>query len=359
MVQATSPRDEGSGATFGDAIGASLERLGEARYIGRQIGAGTFLSVFLRAFHFLLDPSLRGPGKIEASTLDRRYHALLERDLENARLGRYPRELLFDFPTTHYLKLLPAGLTEIPRILWRRLRRGIHDLPEIEHRENYPEYYLRNFHWQSDGWFSSRSARLYDLSVETLFVGTADVMRRMALAPLTLAVSGLERPRILDVACGTGRFLLQVHRAIPAAKLCGIDLSPHYLKEAQRVLEAVQGLSLIEDNAESMPLQDGSFDAVTSVFLFHELPKDVRRRVMKEVLRVLRPGGTFVVSDSAQLSESSEIEYFLSGFPQLYHEPYFKGYLSDDLGIALAELGFEVLSTEPHFVSKVVVAKKP
>src|SRR5215813_2273538 len=76
VVQAASPRSEGLGASFGSVIEAGLDRLNDVRYIGRQLGAGTFLSVFLRAFHFLLDPKLKGPSKREATALDRRYRAL-------------------------------------------------------------------------------------------------------------------------------------------------------------------------------------------------------------------------------------------------------------------------------------------
>jgi ubiquinone/menaquinone biosynthesis C-methylase UbiE len=170
---------------------------------------------------------------------------------------------------------------------------------------------------------------------------------------------GLEHPRILDVACGTGRFLGQLHSTLPNAKLFGIDLSPNYLKHATQVLSAVPGISLVQDNAEKMPFRDESFDAVTSIFLFHELPKDARRNVMAEIYRVLRPGGTVAICDSAQLEESAELTSFLEGFPTIYHEPYYKGYLRDSLGRALGEVGFEVISSEPHFVSKVVVARRP
>src|SRR5438874_2130045 len=131
-----------------------IDALGTARYLGAHAGAGKLFFVFLRAFHFLLHPGARSSNKDDDRAIERRYKALLERDLENVRVGRYPRELLFEFPTMQFLRLAPTALTEIPRIFWRRLRRDIHDLPEIENRDTYPAYYLRNFHWQTDGWFS-------------------------------------------------------------------------------------------------------------------------------------------------------------------------------------------------------------
>ena len=183
-------------------------------------------------------------------------------------------------------------------------------------------------------------------------------MRRMAIPPVVDAVRGLDRPRVLDLACGTGRFLLQLHRALPHAQLFGLDMSGPYLRRATELLAGTD-VSLVADNAEAMPLASAAFDAVTSVFLFHELPADARRRVMREAWRVLLPGGRFVVCDSAQLADSPELARVMRGFAATYHEPYYKGYMRDDLAALMAECGFEVEHSAPHLVSKVVVGRKP
>ena len=226
-------------------------------------------------------------------------------------------------------------------------------------RNRYPDYYLRNFHWQTDGWLSDRSARIYDFGVDLLFGGATDVMRRMVVPPVASAVRGIDAPRILDIACGTGRLLGALHAALPDARLHGLDLSPFYLAEARKRLADARELTLCVENAETLPFRDGYFDAVTSVFLFHELPRDARRRVAAEALRVLRPGGRFVVLDSAQLSESADIAYFLDEFHRLYHEPYYKGYLRDDLDAMLAEVGFTAVGAEPAFVAKLAWGSRP
>jgi ubiquinone/menaquinone biosynthesis C-methylase UbiE len=164
---------------------------------------------------------------------------------------------------------------------------------------------------------------------------------------------------VLDVACGTGRFLLQLHRAAPDVRLYGLDLSPNYIGRARRNLAHVPDATLLVENAEAMPLQDSTFDAVTSVFLFHELPRDARRNVVREVYRVLKPGGRFVICDSAQLSDSPELAIFLDRFEDLYHEPYYKSYVRDDLAGLLSEQGFERVSSAAHFLSKIVAGEKP
>ena len=58
----------------------------------------------------------------------------------------------------------------------RRDRDGWNEIPFDS--KMYPEYYLRNFHYQTDGWLSSDSAKVYEFQTETLFLGAQDAMQR-------------------------------------------------------------------------------------------------------------------------------------------------------------------------------------
>ena len=307
-----------------------------------------------------MTPNGERPGPEVVAEVARRFEKLLARDVENVDAGFYPREVLFGFPLGRYLRKWPVALAEFPRIWWRSRREAHDELPAEVRRDAYPSYYLRTFHWQTDGWFSDRSADLYDAEVEFLFGGTADIMRRMSIPPLVESLRGRSRPRILDVGCGTGRFLKQLAAAFPDARLYGVDLSPYYLRRAHAVVgEDAAELSLLAENAESLPFPDGYFDAVSCVFLFHELPKRARRKVMNEMARVVRPGGTVVVCDSTQMADSAGLGVVLESFPQTYHEPYYKSYLRDDLTGIARESGLTVEGAETHFVSRVVAARRP
>lgn len=294
-----------------------------------------------------------------------RYWALLAEDFENAQRGVYPAELLFDVPFSAYAGNVPRFLLDAPRILERIEAKNHRDLPPDVNLSAFPAYYRRTFHWQTDGYFSRHSAELYDLGVELLFIGTADVMRRQLLAEVVR-----RKPpgtlRLLDVGMGTGRFLRQAASALPGSELCGVDLSPWYVSHAREQLGApargpagaAVGARLEVANAEALPFADGSFDVVTSIFMLHELPRRVRRAALAEMHRVLAPGGSLVLEDAAQPSDSRELIPALDQFHRDLHEPFFADYLDDDLAALVAECGFGSVATAPHFVAKVVSATK-
>lgn len=335
-----------------------VARLVETGYRAQKTAQAIVSGALIRVFHHLVKTDLELPSPQERKALQRRFEALIASELDNVRAGHYPEKVLYQTGLLDALKALPDGVREIPRVIARARNNRYDDLPTLAHPERYPRYYRRNFHWQSDGWFSERSARRYDPGVDFLFGGTADVMRRMIVPDVANAIAPLQAPRVLDIATGTGRSLSQVALARPDARFVGLDLSAPYLKFAATHLD-IADLSLVADNAEAMPFADQTFDAVTCVFLFHELPSDARRNVVAEAFRVLRPGGLFAVLDSAQLDTASDIAFFLESFPKLYHEPYYKGYLRDPLPIMFSDLGFEVLRDTTHFVSRAVIARRP
>jgi ubiquinone/menaquinone biosynthesis C-methylase UbiE len=296
--------------------------------------------------------------------IQRRRRALHAQDLANVDAGAYPRELLFDIPMGRYLRALPRLLRDAPNVVRRRRENAYQEVPAGLDRAQYPAYYRRTFHWQTDGYFSEHSAEIYELGVELLFRGTADVMRRQIIPPISELVRArgdASQLRVLDVACGTGRSLHQLARAHPTMQLTGVDLSPAYLEVARKRLRkaGAQHVTFVHANAEKLPFPDASFDAVSSVYLFHELPRNARRNVVREMLRVVKPGGVIVIEDSAQPSESPNLEHVLRGFPVDFHEPFYADYLEDDIAAMLAELGANVQSTAQALVAKVVIARAP
>lgn len=269
-----------------------------------------------------------------------------------------------DEPPAHladHLERVSEMFREIPEALRRQGERAFGTAREEAAAAGLPDYFVQDFHFQDGGYLTDKSARLYDIQVETLFRGSALAMRRQALRPIADYMRGRDQRTVslLDVACGTGRLLREIRRVYPAMQLLGLDLSGPYLREASRHLTGLRPASLIEGNAEVMPFEAGSVDIVTCVYLFHELPSEVRRRVIGEVARVLKPGGLFVMIDSLQKGDRpGGWDGFLEGFPERFHEPFYRHYLVDDLDGALAKAGLGAVSTWPAFLSKVMVRKK-
>lgn len=337
----------------------------EARYLAQQISLIVPAALTQRLVRAVLRRGETPPPELQRR-IEGRFRDLLQRELTNVREGDYPEALLFQFPLREYVRRVPTLVRDFPRVLARRKKGAYRDLPDEGEARQYPPYFRRTFHWQSDGYLSRHSAELYDVGVEWLFGGMADVMRRQVIPPISrfLRREGIQAPRILDVACGTGRTLSQIHVAHPGARLYGLDLSPYYVRAARDLLNDVDDASFVVENAEAMPFKDGFFDVVTSTYLFHELPKNARRNAMAEMVRVLRPGGLLVLEDSAQydsaaFTDSSDIAFALDRFPEDFHEPFYKDYLRDDLASIAQSLGMEVSASFPIFVAKVVVAQKP
>ncbi len=291
---------------------------------------------------------------------------LLDTDWREAERGLYPPSLLFEAPWLDWATRYPLIWLDTPLTWSRRSRRQVRDLPQDVKPEDYPDYYLQNFHHQTDGYLSDHSAALYDLQVEILFNGTADPMRRRVLAPLRQgleAFGGRSRAqlRVLDVAAGTGRTLRQLRGGLPGVQLVGLDLSAAYLREANRTLRQLPGElpQLVQGNAEALPFAEAAVQAVTCVFLLHELPAQARSNVLAECFRVLEPGGVLVLADSVQLADSPQFTPALENFRRAFHEPYFRHYLSDDIDERLRQAGFQVVSAESHFLTRVWRGTKP
>jgi ubiquinone/menaquinone biosynthesis C-methylase UbiE len=158
---------------------------------------------------------------------------------------------------------------------------------------------------------------------------------------------------LLDLACGTGRFLREVKTNYPRLHITGLDLSPHYLSAARRELAPWSRTRFVEGLAEAMPFADAEFDVVTCIYLFHELPPRIRRAAVAEIRRVLRPGGTLIFVDSLQTGDEPDYDGTLELFPIAFHEPYYESYLREDLD-RLWSPGFTPGERFPAYFSKVV-----
>jgi ubiquinone/menaquinone biosynthesis C-methylase UbiE len=104
---------------------------------------------------------------------------------------------------------------------------------------------------------------------------------------------------VLDVGCGTGTLALAAKRRVGADGMTrGIDPSTEMVARARSKARR-SGLDVAFDEAvvQTLPFEDGTFDVVLAVLTFHQLPHDDLDRSLREIERVLGPGGRLFVAD--------------------------------------------------------------
>ena len=291
-----------------------------------------------------------------AGLLRERWREAFVKDAADVAAGLYP---VTEAPPASALDPLRRAvdfITDARAVEARRRRRGGVEVRDEADSSAYPVYYRQNFHYQTGGWFTADSARRYETQVEALFSGAAGPMRRRALSLLARAWRGRDQRglKLVDVACGSGSFLVDLKAAFPRASVTGLDLSRAYLDEAH----ARSGAPVIQAAAEHLPFVDASLDAVTCVYLFHELPPKVRPRVAAEIARVLRPGGVLAFADSVQGQDEPELARLLEIFPAFFHEPFYASYQTTDLDALFAGAGLVRKDADKAFLTKAVLYER-
>jgi len=153
-----------------------------------------------------------------------------------------------------------------------------------------------------------------------LFVGTATVMilssKRGKPALWAATLDGLELrgdEDALDVGCGRGLVMIELARRLPSGHVTGIDIwrgkdqsgNSHAMTDINVEIAGVgERVEVIDADMTDLPFEDGSFDLVTASLAIHNVPlAEERRTALREIARVLRPGGRVVIVDIGRTAE--------------------------------------------------------
>ena len=109
-------------------------------------------------------------------------------------------------------------------------------------------------------------------------------------------LEGKQKPRILDVCCGTGSVILTFKEHFPDSVAVGYDFSPGMLRRAKEKDTEGQ-VVFVEGDAAELPFADDSFDVVTCSHVLYELKGETRQKALEEMRRVVRPDGCVLLME--------------------------------------------------------------
>lgn len=301
------------------------------------------------AFSFLVKPPKAETNKLILDHLEKNVLTIHKEDAQNIIEGYYPAAVLMPkAPREHILKL-PKLIFDSLKISRRRKMNIKNDLQE--NREQVPDYFNRNFHFQTDGYFSEHSASLYEHQVEVLFSGTAAPMRRMLIKFIKDKMK-TDRPlKILELGAGVGTASIDFSKSFNISSYVVSDASSSYLDLAKTRMTNPK-IQFVKAYGEDLPFGVEEFDLVFSVYLFHELPRSVREKVIVEAKRVLKKEGVFAFCDSIQKDDDPILNEVLENFPKDYHEPFYKDYTIWKAGESLEASGFKKIESHYRLLSK-------
>jgi ubiquinone/menaquinone biosynthesis C-methylase UbiE len=176
--------------------------------------------------------------------------------------------------------------------------------------------------------------RAYDAFASIAFLGG----RRAAFTRVATEAKPRAGDQVLDVGCGTGylsRILAPV--AGPTGHVTGVDPSPAMIEYAIR--HAPGNCTYVQAEGQNLPFPDGSFDLVISSLAVHHIPADARPEAIREMFRVLRPGGRLLIAEFRPPANpvARHVIGALSG-PAMRHSP------RDLLGTLIPDAGFQMES---------------
>ncbi|MEU9836208.1 class I SAM-dependent methyltransferase [Streptosporangium sp. NPDC048047] len=193
---------------------------------------------------------------------------------------------------------------------------------------------LHNHEEHADAGGTIDRPRAYELFGSIGFLGG----RRAAFTRVAAAARPRAGDRVLDVGCGTG-YLSRILSPVvtPDGHVTGLDPSPAMIGYAAR--RAPANCAYTVGEGQDLPFPDGSFDLVVSSLAVHHIPAGARPEALRQMFRVLRPGGRLLIAEFRPPAGplARRLVGALSG-PAMRHDP------RDLLGALVQDAGFKVES---------------
>ena len=184
---------------------------------------------------------------------------------------------------------------------------------------------------------------LFDRVVNLL--GYGKTFKRMALE-LSEITDG---EKVLDVGCGSGTLLIEAKTRYPNSDFVGIDPDKKVLRLAERKLEqAGVKARLAQGFAQELPFPSASFDLAISTLIFHHLSSSVKVEATRDIYRVLKEKGRFLLADFGK-PKSALPKLLLGSILNFDGRANMKDNIEEKLPVLLQEAGFKVKELEARY----------
>lgn len=194
-----------------------------------------------------------------------------------------------------------------------------------------PEY-LRRIYWWT--YIHPLAVKFFDHQwiVNLILLTQYNRMRSAALSEFDAAESG----HVLQVSCAYGDLTPKLVEKVSAGHghIDIVDVLPIQLRNTRRKLPPAAPVRLLNMDASSLSLSSATYDKVMIFFLLHEVPADVRTRVLEEAFRVLKPGGKLVLAEFAMPKWWNPFRYLWAVFLTIF-EPFALDMWKNDIGALL------------------------
>jgi SAM-dependent methyltransferase len=212
----------------------------------------------------------------------------------------------------------------------------------------YPDYYCRSFHAYERGNLSWDAAFEVEVAARAVHAGiwssagaAGDAKLRQSYHEIVKSQIPKTPQAILDVGCSVGMSTFALQALYPQAKITGLDLSPYFLAVAHYHSQQRQAeIQWVHAAAEATGLPDATYDLASIFLVCHELPQSATQEILREMRRLLRPGGYLAIMDMNPQSEiyAQMPPYILTLLKST--EPYLDEYFTLDIAQAIAAAGF-------------------
>ncbi len=195
---------------------------------------------------------------------------------------------------------------------------------------DYPNYYLQPYHSMPGGWLNPSAAMGDRAAMESIY-RSAHPRKSLGMREAIAGFFPADAKLIYDLGAGTGDQSAAIARLSPDCEVVCVEASPFMIIVGQRTQKNVPNLRYIHAMAEDVEVADHSVDAVNISVVFHEIPNFAKHSLLEKAFRMLKPGGTIVLSDVPSMDLDGHRGFF---------EPYRLEWQSYDPGADLASVGF-------------------